>query len=868
MAVQQLFYTSCKKGLSSGMGFQTYSMSKGITDNERIEIESHCIYIPPSNLPTQPTEEEIDRLFPIAFSSFRLENGKYCISQIKYVGKDYSGRYGNYFCHVLVSDNAWEFYPIELYGSIVFRDCLSDEEKNDGEVDYLPEIAKIPLGNVVDFDKISNFLKGSGENRGKQFTSLLERVVMYNSSQKRIILADAKENIPFWIGAVCMSLPKKLALQISFTTYCYNPDDADYILCGINKSGSKFNFADSRKLYEYSAMNFSEDYPRGKSNFSKRAEVGYTVSKEVFLPFLSFLDQFEYNKLDEEVDNCVTLYNIVKKGLEKCNIEDVKKALSFAIKYKSEEAYEELFHHINARLEKISTQVDVQLCYMITTFLLKVSRDIGDDNYIVKAYKFFLESLDYLALHREDSDLEEILNLRKKMAQDEKDNIGQFVEISLSSDRIKNIQKYIKENPVYYSISTISDIIYSDYTFKDKSVTLLLNNCIKFLIASEDSTLYVLNYFKNDCECISKVIIRIYCINYYLGNSSDILNLLAEFVVDEGKKDSNWKKKVYLNIYKLPNSYNFLFSLYVFELKENIENQSFFINYCSEMFNSFEGYRSEKFSDALKLYLESYNGDDILLENYKGILDYVIKNLSMDIVNKKLLQKLITDVEEKLNIDNAVEENEFIETILNLKRKYNITTPCNISELLYIGKRIENPDMDYKERLLKKVKYNFSNMSEEKYEEYLSWLLPNILVQSSGFTGHIKIKKTFFCSKYEDIFYNVYVNAIEDILFTKKYKNLMNSRYNERYKIFLDFFITLYKNKKNLSEERENIIYNRIIEILIKTSQKKLKEYTAYIVDKTSRLKNQVYIREKWLEIEKEAEEKSEKKSILKFFKK
>ncbi|WP_406542103.1 hypothetical protein [Clostridium ljungdahlii] len=188
MAVQQLFYTSCKKGLSSGMGFQTYSMSKGITDKERMEIESHCIYIPPSNLPTQPTKEEIDRLFPISFSYFRLESGKYCISQIKYVGKDYSERYGNYFCHVLISNNAWEFYPIELYESPVFRDCLSEEEKNAVEIDYLPEITEIPLGNVVDFDEISNFLKGSGGDRGKKFTSLLERVVTYNSSKKELYL--------------------------------------------------------------------------------------------------------------------------------------------------------------------------------------------------------------------------------------------------------------------------------------------------------------------------------------------------------------------------------------------------------------------------------------------------------------------------------------------------------------------------------------------------------------------------------------------------------------------------------------------------------------------------------------------------------
>ncbi|WP_157055681.1 hypothetical protein [Clostridium sp. DMHC 10] len=83
MKIYQLYYTSCKKGLTSGMGFQTYSMSEGITEEERQEIEKHCNYIQPSSLPSNPTEEEIKELFPIAFSFFKLKNEKIMCLQNK-----------------------------------------------------------------------------------------------------------------------------------------------------------------------------------------------------------------------------------------------------------------------------------------------------------------------------------------------------------------------------------------------------------------------------------------------------------------------------------------------------------------------------------------------------------------------------------------------------------------------------------------------------------------------------------------------------------------------------------------------------------------------------------------------------------------
>lgn len=75
MKLLQFIYTSCRRGLSAGSGFQTHAMSEGITEEERVELERITVYVPPMDLTSQPNGEEIAS-FPVAFSFFRLESGR------------------------------------------------------------------------------------------------------------------------------------------------------------------------------------------------------------------------------------------------------------------------------------------------------------------------------------------------------------------------------------------------------------------------------------------------------------------------------------------------------------------------------------------------------------------------------------------------------------------------------------------------------------------------------------------------------------------------------------------------------------------------------------------------------------------------
>lgn len=885
MAVQQLFYTSCRKGLSSGMGFQTYAMSKGITEEERKEIEGYCVYIPSDNLPTQPSDEEIDELFPISFSSFRLKNGKYCISSAKYIGKDYSGRYGNYFCHVLISDKIWPFYPIELYESRVFRSSLTDNEENAEEIVYLPELNEIPLGNRIHFDSIGSFLKKADVGkRRKGFTELMKSSISFSSNNKRIVFCDHKDNVPYWIGAMQMSLPRKLAQEFSFTTYCYNPEDVPYMLCAADKDGSKFNFKDSSKFYKYNVFDFINmqiGEASYNSSFVKRAEVGYTVSKEAFLPFLGFLQQFEYNVLDENIDNCICLYNMVNRGIEKSDIQDVKKAVSFAINYKSVEAYKELFELLEPNLEKISTQVDIELAEIITKFLFMVGRETDNREYVMKAYEFFFNAVQYLVMDAEDTKVEEILKLYENIRNIEDITLNQFVKLSIHKDRIKELQTYIEGGKVrhakFYLKSVLSDIMAfnNKYTSGDgiglfnigsedaKNITIFMNKCLSILIKSKEDILDVFYSLKYEYDYFPEIIIRAYTINNCLYKDKGIEKTLIEFVIDEGRKDKEWKREINLGISKITNGNDLLFSIYSLELEKERNRKEFFISYCYRTFNYLEDYRKRKFSAALKLYLSL--GEDIYLEDYTEIINYINIKALCEHIDKETLKLLFTRFENEINLENVKIEGYTIRNIAQIKKEYDVKTPCSITELIYTVQKIEDSSANDKITNLEKLKVDFLNMNGDKYKKCLRMFLTNLCPYLKNPLEHEKIKRALFCSEYAEIYYNQYFDILDDIIFTKKYRDILATNGKEGYELFIDFLINIFKNTPDVDEE---YLDDKIIGLLKEVSEKKLEAYNSYIEKRVSSYKNKTEIVYKWLKVRDKSKEKKQKRTPFNIFKK
>jgi hypothetical protein len=339
---------------------------------------------------------------------------------------------------------------------------------------------------------------------------------------------------------------------------------------------------------------------------------------------------------------------------------------------------------------------------------------------------------------------------------------------------------------------------------------------------------------------------------------------LANFIIEEGDKDSRWKSQIYNEINKLKGSESFLFSIYVFELKEKVGEENFFIDYCEEVFYFFQDYRKKKFSKCLQLYLSS---KDISQEEYKEIIDYIEKNSLISLIHKNVLEKLFTSFEEKIGIEQGEEEFYIIEKAVYIKKQFKIKTPLHISELLYIGNKIQNSKEQNKTALLKEIKVDFSRMDECAYEKYLRWLLSGICVFLKNPEEHFKVKKILFCEVHASIFYNVYIDTLEDIMFTKRYKDVLKIYGIEGYNLFLDFIICTFKNLEDMEENIAGVLDDRIINILSKISERKLKEYDSCFKEKVKKLVQVEQIITKWQYIIIKVQEKNKNKSRFNFFK-
>ena len=105
MFASQLIYTGCGKEKTGD--FTVWSKTLDISKGEENEIRDKMLYKRPAKLPYEPTQEELDTLFPKKFGFFYLSTGKACLAQSVYIGKVYSdqdNRTGNYIIHAFVFD--------------------------------------------------------------------------------------------------------------------------------------------------------------------------------------------------------------------------------------------------------------------------------------------------------------------------------------------------------------------------------------------------------------------------------------------------------------------------------------------------------------------------------------------------------------------------------------------------------------------------------------------------------------------------------------------------------------------------------------------------------------------------------------------
>ncbi|MFF5289138.1 GTPase-associated protein 1-related protein [Paractinoplanes globisporus] len=217
MAFGQMYYTSCRKGLSGAPGFQFNAVSRGIGPDVLREAEALTSYQPPRAIAQAPSEENVRRA-PVNLCY--LPGPTALLANVVYVGADYSRRPGNYFAHTLVSRDPGgdlrAVLPIELWRAPFWvRDEVDGTE--------LPELpGPLPTG-ALDRTAVAVFLR---EHQGAAHLPALltaaEETV--RTKRRKVVVAGAdSDEVARWIATLSYLLPPATAARMSFATYDRDP---------------------------------------------------------------------------------------------------------------------------------------------------------------------------------------------------------------------------------------------------------------------------------------------------------------------------------------------------------------------------------------------------------------------------------------------------------------------------------------------------------------------------------------------------------------------------------------------------------------------------------------------------------------------
>jgi hypothetical protein len=226
VSFQQLYYTSCEIGLSGYAGYQFNAVTEGTSGETMRAVESLTGYDPPRSGAYAATPEELERC-PVNLCFAPGETD--IVASVRYVGRDSSRRFGNYFAHALATadfdDDAGNVLPIELWRAPWW-------DSRPVATTVLPPLAG-PLGpGPLSRERVADFLAGH-PHRGR-LPALLSAAgrAQRGGDRSVLVVAESADEVANWFAAVCYLLPPRWARRLSFSTYLSRPSRSRLHLLG------------------------------------------------------------------------------------------------------------------------------------------------------------------------------------------------------------------------------------------------------------------------------------------------------------------------------------------------------------------------------------------------------------------------------------------------------------------------------------------------------------------------------------------------------------------------------------------------------------------------------------------------------------
>lgn len=225
----QMHYTSCPDGIEGLRGFQVSAVSAGAPWPLVQLAVRHSVY------ELGPGFSATDSRHPVVYGFAVSEKG-WAVFRSCYLGADFTGRLGNYFAHAILAAGPFvddDALPVDL--------CRSDfwvSRPVAGKT--LPVVSQLRPVPVPD-PAIAAFL-AAGPNRLDQLAALVSEVQTTLTTGRTILLVSDLGDEMMWLTAVTRSLPRVVALEVTFVSYTARPRHQDVVIACTDPSTNMSGF--------------------------------------------------------------------------------------------------------------------------------------------------------------------------------------------------------------------------------------------------------------------------------------------------------------------------------------------------------------------------------------------------------------------------------------------------------------------------------------------------------------------------------------------------------------------------------------------------------------------------------------------------
>jgi GTPase-associated protein 1, N-terminal domain type 2/GTPase-associated protein 1, C-terminal domain/GTPase-associated protein 1, middle domain len=247
VAIQQLYYTSCERGVGGYAGFQFNAVSEGTGAKVMREVEQLTVY----ELPSWDSAAA-DAPVNLCYVPGEARGGGAITANVVYAGTDFSGRAGNYFAHALVTEDLRRDFgallPVELWESPVWARTTVDGTS-------LPFIREVPPRGSFDRPVVAAFLRTQDNAQAilARLLSVVDKAI--GGGRSLVLWSPTSADNARWIAAVSYLLEDARAREMSFFTYTRRPAQCRAHVIGTMPGAitSSASLADGFRVFDMTA---------------------------------------------------------------------------------------------------------------------------------------------------------------------------------------------------------------------------------------------------------------------------------------------------------------------------------------------------------------------------------------------------------------------------------------------------------------------------------------------------------------------------------------------------------------------------------------------------------------------------------------